>query len=671
MELHSIFSQTLCCKAANASAEARYSDKIYLPQSFLASLLDLQSNPPRPGASGMRGRAMMASMRQNSYAASSDGIYDNDGHGNDDKRHLPSPMIFRIKRRKTALSDTNQNTDHGVAFCGVREFSCEEGEVAIPEWIMQNAGLIEGDSVSVEFVRPEKGTFAVLQAHDVETQSVGDLRALLESHMRTRLTVLSLGLTVEVPVGGMSKPLSFSVAALEPMDAVDIVDTDLSVDIVHVDGDVISDRPKDDAGQQQPDELIPDVMREVTITKDRPRVFQLHIPADADNAEILVVCQPGSDASLCASRIQRNPGILDNEWFDYSLPSQQSKTLHIKCAQLPSGSNTIYASVVGSTDTCIATIEARLDAPTKPEQTNVSVPETKDNLEIEERMCTNCGSSVPNARFEMHRAVCERHNVKCSSCSRIFKRGSAELDQHWHCDICNEAGEKSDSSKHMYFYHTPRACSCDPSQSYPSLIALADHRRTHCDNRLIDCQYCHIIVAQGPISSAAEAIMLGQRAHEYECGSRSITCVKCKTYVRIRQVQVHMRVHEMKDAEARANMVPCTNKECRRERGDNLLGLCSICFGPLYSGQYDPGNHKLLKRLARNLHMQLTNGCGSVSCHNMHCASGRANAISDANATPLSQTEAAAMLVPILKAYSPLATGTTVDYSGIDLHLCV
>ncbi|PIA16413.1 hypothetical protein COEREDRAFT_42902, partial [Coemansia reversa NRRL 1564] len=140
-------------------------------------------------------------------------------------------MIFRIIRRKTTLSENNRSTDGGIAFCGVREFSCEEGEVAIPGWIMQNAGLMEGDSVSVEFVRPKKGTFAVLQAQDMAAQSVGDLRALLESHMRTRLTVLSLGQEFQVPVGGMDKPVVFSVSALEPMDAVDIVDTDLSVDI--------------------------------------------------------------------------------------------------------------------------------------------------------------------------------------------------------------------------------------------------------------------------------------------------------------------------------------------------------------------------------------------------------------------------------------------------------
>ncbi|KAJ2616865.1 hypothetical protein H4S08_000607 [Coemansia sp. RSA 1365] len=675
MDLPSDFSQMLRCKAANSSSEARYSDKIYLPQSFLASLLELRSKPPETDANSIRGRAM-ATRHQQLYTASSDDGHSNDEHANNDRSYLPSPMIFRIVRRKTTLSENNQSTDRGIAFCGVREFSCEEGEVAITGWIMQNTGLMEGDSVSVEFVRPKKGTFAVLQAQDMAAQSVGDLRALLEAHMRARLTVLSLGQEFQVPVGGVDKPLVFSVAALEPMDVVDIVDTDLSVDIVHVDGDVISDRPKDDVEQQQhTDELMPGVTSDIKITKDRPCVFQLHIPADVENIEISVVCQPGSDASLCASRILRNPGILDNEWFDYSPPSQQTKTLHINSAQLPSGSNTIYVAVIGYTDTCIATIEARFDAPANHLQTNISESQTNDSLGIDERLCNNCGSSVPIARFEMHRAVCERHNVKCPSCSRIFKRGSTEHSQHWHCDICGEVGELGDLSKHMDFYHTPCTCTCDSSHNYPSLTALADHRRSHCETRLIECQYCHTIVAQGAVSTAAEATMLGQHAHEYECGSRSITCVKCKAYVRIRQVQVHMRVHEMKEAEVRANMVPCVNKECRRERANNPLGLCSICFGPFYSGQYDPGNQKLLKRLARNLHMQLTSGCGSTACRNIHCASGKANAIANTSPSPLSQTEAAAMLVPVLKAYAPLATATsghsTIDYSGIDLHLCV
>ncbi|KAJ2825218.1 hypothetical protein FBU31_003779 [Coemansia sp. 'formosensis'] len=133
-------------------------------------------------------------------------------------------------------------------------------------------------------------------------------------------------------------------------------------------------------------------------------------------------------------------------------------------------------------------------------------------------------------------------------------------------------------------------------------------------------------------------------------------------------------MHQMKEQVARENMVPCANKECSKERATNPLGLCTSCFGPFYTGQHDPDNHKLLKRLARTLHTQLTRGCGSQRCRNPMCATGLQNIGVDnvSTVSPLSQTEAAALMVPILKAYTSISTPSrpSIDYAKIDLHLC-
>ncbi|KAJ2778904.1 hypothetical protein H4R18_004332 [Coemansia javaensis] len=628
------FSLVLRCRAAAASDDTRHADKIYLPPSYLSALLDRR--PAKPP--GRRRPTHSADDDSDTALAFGDGD------------RLPSPLILRLVPRQAAPS--------GVVYCGVREFSSDEGEAGIPEWLMQGAGLLAGDLVAVELVRAEKGTSATLQALDPAARSVGDLRALLEAHMRSRMTALFVGERFHVPVGGMAQALPFAVVALEPADVVDIVDTDLSVDIIHADG-----APDDNHAE----ELAPGAPRRVATAGDQPHTFQLHIPAHVAAVDIVLTCEPGSDASLCASRIVRGVGIADNTWFDYSPPSQQPKRLRIERDQLPSGSNSVYVSVTGFPGACKAAIEARFDEP--PADAQAAVPAGSPSPG--ERLCTNCGSSVPAARFEMHQVVCERHNTKCPRCPRVFKRGSAELERHWHCEACGAAGEQGDRDKHDYFYHTPRACSCDASHSHASLAELAEHRRTRCPERLIECRYCHTIVAQGPAATAPEALLLGQHAHEWDCGSRSIACAKCKANVSIRKVQVHMRVHEMKEEARRARMVPCSNRECSRERGDNLLGLCAACFGPLYTGQYDPDNHKLLKRLARSLHAQLTVGCGSPKCRNLHCATGRGHAGSAA--APLSQTEAAAMLVPILRAYAPLAAAghPAIDYAAIDLHLCV
>ncbi|KAJ1789178.1 hypothetical protein LPJ62_002543 [Coemansia sp. RSA 2167] len=664
MELSAEFSRVLRCKAVSQTSDTIYSDKVYLPSSFLSSLLDSRNRTNNQNSA--HNQFMAAHHRQPLHTPPDTNNASDYAFGDSDQ--LPSPLIFRLVQRSAVPpSEKAKHADRKAVYCGVREFSSEEGHVGVPEWLMRDAGLVAGDSVAVEFVRPEKGLFAQLQALDGAAKQVGDLRALLEAHMRSKLTALAVGETFQVPVGGMNRPLSFSVVALEPMNVVDIVDTDLSVDIVHADASVINSQMDDDSIG----ELVPGVAHNLEVTGGQSRIFQLHIPAQIKSTDVVVTCQSGGDVSVCASRLVRNVSILDNTWFDYSLPSQQPKRLRIEHNELPSGSNNVYVSIIGFAAATRATVEVHFDAHREAESTVLA--ETALEAGPNESVCTNCGSNVPKDRFIMHQTVCERHNSKCQHCPRVFKRGSVEFEQHWHCNICTEAGDVDDRDKHIYFSHTPHACSCNPVHMYASVIELTAHRRTECPERLIECQYCHTNVAQGSLPTTAEAILRGQHEHEWSCGSRSISCVKCKAYVPIRQVKTHMQLHEMKEQRARANIVPCVNRECARERGDNPLGLCAICFGPLYSGQHDPDNQRLLKRLARTMHSQLTSGCGSKQCKNLHCVSGRANVSNDV--VPLTQTAAAAMLIPVLKAYAPLATATNgyliIDYSGIDLHLCI
>ncbi|KAJ2797416.1 hypothetical protein H4R21_004331, partial [Coemansia helicoidea] len=442
------FSRVLRCRPA---AGARFSDKILLPQSFLEALLGRRSS-----SAGPLGEPV-------SNAGDAD--------------QLPSPLIFRLVQRGAAPISAAVQLPRRAVYCGVREFSSDEGDVAVPEWLMQSAGLQDGDSVAVEFVRVEKGTSAVLHALEPAAQTVGDMRALLEAHMRARLTALFVGETFQVPVGGMDSPLGFTVATLEPADVVDVVDTDLSVSIIHADGNPAGMAAEGGAGASGIEELLPGVPREVAVAADRPCMFQLHIPAHVQAADVVLSCQPGGDASLCASRLARGVGIVDNTWFDYSAPSQQPKRLRIDRDQLPSGSNTIYVSAAAFRSPCSAAIEVQFDTPPTSEPAGLSAHDPGADT-INDPVCTNCGSSVPAARLEMHRMVCERHNVKCPSCARVFKRGSRDLERHWHCEQCGVAGDCDDRDKHNHFYHTPRACACDPERSYASLVDMAEHRRT-------------------------------------------------------------------------------------------------------------------------------------------------------------------------------------------------
>ncbi|KAJ2016064.1 hypothetical protein GGI06_003176 [Coemansia sp. S85] len=663
---HSEFKQILRCAKVPHSAATGFTDKLYLPPSTLTALLDSSKrNDQSNGATTTNGRYQ--SRRPPHYSPINSEETDYSLPSQTDL--LPSPLIFR-------LIPTAQAGLHNARaiHCGVREFSYEEGLVGIPEWLMSEMELTEGDAVSIELVRLEKGSHAQLQALNPMARGVGDLRSLLEAYMRTKLTALTIGETLLVPISGVAEPMSFSVTALEPSAAVDIVDTDLSVDIVHAHQGPALDHSATSHNSASGNELVPGASIDVGVGKEQTKSFSFSFSAGVNSVDVILSCVTG-DASLVASCLVQNPSVVDNTWFDFSAPSHKQKRLRISRDELlPQGSNTVHISVVGFTALCQASISVELDSTLEDKveaETELSSSPSKDGM----RLCANCGSSVPTARFDMHRIVCERHNVKCTCCTSIFKRGSDEAERHWHCELCNASGDTDDSAKHFYFFHTAASCTCDIELSaFASIAELAEHRRTRCPERLIECRYCHNVEPQGPASEDAVDIMDGLNAHEAYCGSRTIECIKCKANVRIRQVRVHMQMHQMKEQVARENMVPCANKECNKERATNPLGLCVSCFGPFYTGQHDPDSHKLLKRLARVLHTQLTRGCDSKSCRNSMCATGLQN-IGSGNGSPVlppSQTEAAARMVPILKAYAPLTTfpRPSIDYAKIDLHLC-
>ncbi|KAJ1955114.1 hypothetical protein EC988_002063 [Linderina pennispora] len=584
-----------------------HSDKVYLPSSYLSALLE--------------------------------------------KRSIESPLLFRVSYRAKQL------------FCGVREFSFDEGYVGIPHWLVDDDRLSEGDSVIVENIELSKGTFTRLHALDSSAQSIRDMRSLLEAHMRANLTVLFPGETVEVPVGGMHEPVKFRVVEVEPSnEAVDIVDTDLSVDILF-DGASGSLTHEDNSN-----ELGIGSATSIALDGGSTKDLCVHIPAQTGAVSIHIDCHEG-DASVFASRIVQHPTMRDNTWFDCAAPSASRKTVAIDSSALPSGSNSIFVAIAASDIGCKATVSVTLDT---EEQSSNAVQGGPDTADSDSVICDNCRAHVPVSRLTMHQIVCQRHNWRCPQCSRIFKNGSREAELHWHCPICLVSGEAGDEAKHNSHYHEPATCTCDPTSQFDSLVDLAEHRRTECPERLIECRYCHNIERQGTKSFEPEDIMMQLHSHESYCGNRTIPCAKCKANVRIRQVQVHMRVHAMKDQAARAAMVPCSNAECDGEcDSKNVLGLCKTCYGPFYTSEFDSKHLKLLKRLARALQLQMVHGCGRPYCRNKMCATGIRNA--DKLSVPFSNTEAASKIVPVLRALAPLSTSgpAAVNYANLDMHLCV
>jgi hypothetical protein len=251
----------------------------------------------------------------------------------------------------------------------------------------------------------------------------------------------------------------------------------------------------------------------------------------------------------------------------------------------------------------------------------------------------------------LHENFCLRNNIVCPQCKNVFQKRSEEWENHWHCPTHPDAYGSSPQSraKHDYVQHTQHTCPfCGPSTpfTFPSLPELARHRTTVCPGKLILCQFCHLEVPQegDPLdpSSEAETVLSGLTAHERADGARTTDCHLCGAIVRLRDMAAHAANHEL-DKATRSKPAVCRNELCGRTlhgigpRGQinggtrmgqgpgNDLGLCSLCFSPLYVNMHDPEGKALRRRIERRYLTQLMAGCGKKWCVNEWCKMGRAN----------------------------------------------
>jgi len=287
----------------------------------------------------------------------------------------------------------------------------------------------------------------------------------------------------------------------------------------------------------------------------------------------------------------------------------------------------------------------------------------------------------------LHENFCLRNNILCpQDCGQIFQKRSPAFEAHWHCPHHPSIWGNTalTHSKHNHLYHPSsilRCPDCSTQETFPTVPALAHHRTTTCPAKQILCRFCHLVVPQegDPDVPNAEALLSGLTPHELADGARTTECHLCAKIVRLRDMPTHLKNHDL-DRFARPPPIPCRNLLCGRtldvcsRSGDtragtrmgqgpgNDVGLCSVCFGPLYVSLHDPENKALKRRIERRYLQQLLTGCGKGWCQNEFCRTGRKNlGLEGGN---LGTKEALPMIKPYLEA---LSKGVEVK----PLHFCV
>jgi hypothetical protein len=148
--------------------------------------------------------------------------------------------------------------------------------------------------------------------------------------------------------------------------------------------------------------------------------------------------------------------------------------------------------------------------------------------------------------------------------------------------------------------------------------------------------------------------------------------------VRFRDMETHLRHHDLERLSRPAPRL-CRNANCGRTQdganklGDtragtrkgqgpgNEIGLCSVCFGPLYVSMHDPEGKALRRRIERRYLSQLLTGCARPWCRNEYCRAGRKNQGQGDQSVPTREA------IPMVK---PFLEGLDGKGYSTPLHFC-
>ena len=554
--------------------------------------------------------------------------------------------------------------------------------------------------VTVHAKQLQKGTYVKLRpleaGYDPE-----DWKSLLEQHLRANYTTLTNGEVLHVPGDpdrhGKQEVFRFLVDGFSPEeDGVCIVDTDLEVDIEALNEEQARETLKKIAAKQRKApgtaegssaggvlDLFNSKEGQVrdgeyvdyhldSWSRSQPLEIRLTPADEQDDLELFV--------NPVGSRLQGQP--RDDEYVFADFEGRPAKRIRLEPSNIAlEDAEAIWVSV-HAPDSSQNNPESTANPPRpyKIRATSVNAMTTSkepngfNSADIQPNQgdvrCKNCQQWIPQQSLFLHENFCLRNNILCpQGCGQIYQKRSPAFQAHWHCPHDTSHGNTATSrSRHDHIFHTTHHCPHCPDLTFPSLPQLAQHRTTTCPSKLVICRFCHLRVPQegdsDPSSVAvSSATLMGLTPHEYADGARTTECHLCGRITRLRDMDMHLRHHELERLAAPRPKI-CCNANCGRTRRDgdeaNELSLCPTCFGPLYVSMYDPDGKALKRRVERRYLAQLMTGCGKAWCGNEFCRTGKRNAGGEDKS--LTMKEALPLIKPFLDGLK--------DESG-PLHFCV
>lgn len=554
-----------------------------------------------------------------------------------------------------------------------------------------------------------KGTYVKLRpleaGYDPE-----DWKSLLEEHLRANFTTLTNGEVLVVKgghgVGGKSDEFRFLVDGFKPEgDGICVVDTDLEVDIEALNEEQARETLKRIAAKAQrapgttggsspggklellkgqDGQVLDGEYVDYDISAwDRTQGLEVELRGVDDEDELDLFVSPYSSQQRVRPREDNYVFAEVSGTYPKKIRLQPT---NIELEEAEAIWVSVHAYSTGPQHTETTSMPKKFHLRASPfdlklKQTPSDV--SKDTApNPDEVQCKNCHQWVPQRTLFLHENFCLRNNILCpQGCGTVFQKRSPTFQNHWHCPHDTFHGNTPLShSKHDLIFHTAQTCpSCN--LEFPSIPLLAQHRTTTCPGKLILCRFCHLQVPQegDPLNPTPDLLLSGLTPHELADGARTTECHLCNAIIRLRDMSTHLKHHDFERLSRPAPRL-CRNINCGRtqdgvgKNGDtragtrmgqgpgNDVGLCSVCFGPLYVSLYDPDGKALRRRVERRYLSQLLTGCGKKWCMNEYCKTGRGNRGGDG------KTVATKDALPIIKPWLEGLAGKGYETS---LHFCV
>ncbi|KAK9505957.1 hypothetical protein O3M35_009912 [Rhynocoris fuscipes] len=201
------------------------------------------------------------------------------------KLQITYPMLFRLYNAKY----------NRLTHCGVLEFVADEDNVYIPNWMMQNLMLDEGDIVEIEAINLPMGIFTRFQPHSADFLDITNPKAVLENCLRN-FACLTTGDVINIKYN--DKDYKLSVLETRPGLAVSIIECDMDVEFTAP------------IGYQEPNKPNNNTIDEQQIVTDSSEFY----PFTGKGHRLDGKPRKDNDDELLALKIPQRNGIPDYDW---------------------------------------------------------------------------------------------------------------------------------------------------------------------------------------------------------------------------------------------------------------------------------------------------------------------------------------------------------------------